>query len=53
MDRLVRHDRAQIEHRVDQMTLEDIARHVLGRRHVLERRVRKTLARELRLRDRK
>ena len=51
VDRLPGRDRGQHEERVLLVAAEDVARHVLGRRHVLERRVGEDLARRLGLRD--
>ena len=50
-DRLVGHQPAQVEERVQQVAGEDVAGHVLGRRHVLQRRVREQLADQLRVRQ--
>ena len=41
----------KIEQRIDEVPFEDVAGHVFGGRHVLQRCVREDLARELRLRD--
>ena len=49
-DRLVGHDPAQVEERIEQVPGEHVAGHVLGRRHVLQRRVREELADQLRVR---
>ena len=49
MNVLAGHHRREVEHRVDQVTFEDVAGHVFGRRHVFERGVGEDLARELRL----
>ena len=50
-DRLAGHDPAQVEERVKQIAREHVAGHVLGRRHVLERRVREQFADQLRVRE--
>ena len=50
MQLLIGHDRDHVEQRVLNMSAEDVAGHVLGRRHVLQRRFREDLTRHLCLR---
>ena len=50
-DLLAGEDAGEVEHAVDDVALEDVARHVLGWRHVLQRIAREQLPDELRIGD--